>query len=135
MALEQNQFASLPAPDSSSAVILIAARLLFRKRSRRSRANEVEGNGHTQIPGIDSEFYLIEERLAEMGLERPTSRAPAPLAATSNAPRGMAIQDLLQVAALHYRYRFDPHGLNTKERENPARSRLTLVKGEPNRVT
>ena len=68
-------------------------------------------------PGMDSEFYLVEKRLQELGFVRGHEE---PLGlwlgrVNGSAPRnGFPLEKLLQ---LHYRYRFDPAGLNSAERE------------------
>ena len=70
-------------------------------------------------PGLDSEFYLLERKLAARGVARQPSeplsdwltRALAgPVLADLRTP----LQELLR---LHYSYRFDPHGLSSQERE------------------
>ena len=68
-------------------------------------------------PGLDSEFYLVEERLRELGFVRGQEE---PLGiwlsrVNGSAPRnGFPLEELLW---LHYRYRFDPAGLDRAERE------------------
>ncbi len=68
-------------------------------------------------PGMDSEFYLVEKRLQELGFVRGHEE---PLGiwldrVNGSAPRnGFPLEELLR---LHYRYRFDPAGLDRAERE------------------
>jgi hypothetical protein len=71
-------------------------------------------------PGLDSEFYHLERHLARRGVVRQSSeplshwlgRAAADPALARQRP---ALENLLR---LHYRYRFDPLGLNASERES-----------------
>ena len=70
-------------------------------------------------PGLDSEFYHLERRLVARGLNRKVGEPLSEWLARSLAQhptRGVdhPIQELLR---LHYRYRFDPHGLNITERQ------------------
>ena len=71
---------------------------------------------HLSVPGADSEFYLIENRLRELGFERKTNE---PMATWLRRVNGSAPQDgvpLESLLALHYRYRFDPAGLESEDR-------------------
>ncbi len=95
---------------------LLAWRILARQRRRRRKGNGLSEAPPTAWAGLDSEFYRLENRLQKMGLERrpgetcgdwleriePLTAAPIP-----------AIRELLP---LHYRLRFDPHGLTGPER-------------------
>jgi hypothetical protein len=65
---------------------------------------------------MDSEFYLIESRLRDLGFGRRTGEALGAWLARINgsAPRdGVPLEELLK---LHYRYRFDPAGLEATDR-------------------
>lgn len=67
-------------------------------------------------PGGDSEFFAIEAALAK---KVPRARGEAlldwlPRAATGLGPQ--ARRELHELAGLHYRYRFDPQGLDTPGR-------------------
>ena len=65
-------------------------------------------------PGRDSEFYLIERRMAELGHARRDAEAVTEwLARVAVQPGGEALPRL---ARLHYRHRFDPAGLLAAER-------------------
>lgn len=89
---------------------------LMRRRQRfgPAEADPRSGNGTRQ--GLDSEFYRIEQRLTELAGERSSSEPMSrwleriPTSITSREQ----LQSLLQ---LHYRYRFDPVGLNDAERD------------------
>ena len=73
----------------------------------------------TAWPGLDSEFYQLERHLVARGLNRKLGEPLSEWLARSSAqapPRTLdhPLQELLY---LHYRYRFDPNGLNSTERE------------------
>jgi protein-glutamine gamma-glutamyltransferase len=73
--------------------------------------------------GIDSEFYFIEQTLSKMGLHHHVSqsltvwmhRLQAELPATQ-------LDYLRSILELHYRYRFDPNGMEVSDR-----ARLTAL--------
>ena len=70
-------------------------------------------------PGEDSEFYLIERRMAQLGQARAKGEAVSEWLArvAGQAGAGTLGEGLHQLARLHYRYRFDPAGLPASERE------------------
>jgi transglutaminase-like putative cysteine protease len=100
-------------------VVVLAWRIYSRRRLARSRGEPASQAEARAVPGKDSEFYLIERRLAALGLARERSE---PLSAwverLGRAPelaaRAEALPALLR---LHYRHRFDPAGLPAEERE------------------
>ncbi|RLA96123.1 MAG: hypothetical protein DRG83_17765, partial [Deltaproteobacteria bacterium] len=70
-------------------------------------------------PGIDSDFYTIVETLIELGYERQPWESmkewidkigSSPLLENENG-------DLQQIVRRHYRYRFDPMGIKSGEKE------------------
>lgn len=88
-------------------------------RVRRQRARRDEQPTSQAWPGLDSEFFQLERLLASRGFIRPSSE---PLsvwlrrAADAPALGGLrpALEELLR---LHYRYRFDPRGIEPVERQ------------------
>lgn len=71
-------------------------------------------------PGLDSEFYLIERRLAQRGITRRDNETLSDWlqrATEESALAGMkpSLEELLR---LHYRCRFDPRGLNANDRDH-----------------
>jgi protein-glutamine gamma-glutamyltransferase len=68
--------------------------------------------------GIDSEFYLVEQTLNELTLNRaPTEPLQAWLARLKAQLPDSEFQSLQSIIALHNRYRFDPQGIDASERE------------------
>jgi protein-glutamine gamma-glutamyltransferase len=94
--------------------------LLYRifRSSHRHKKSEEEKEFH-DWPGLDSEFYRLEQKLIHNGVpRRPGEPLSAWLQRATNDPRLQELkQPLEKVLHLHYRYRFDPYGLNTSERQ------------------
>ncbi len=68
--------------------------------------------------GIDSEFYLVEQQLIELALTRHASESlPHWMMRLQMRLTKPQMNTLQQILALHYRYRFDPQGLQAQERE------------------
>ena len=100
-------------------LIVLLYYIIFRGRGRRSRAvGKNKAAVPVNWPGLDSEFYQLEKKLAARGVPRQTGeplsewleRALAEPAVASLRP---LLRELLR---LHYRHRFDPAGLDESER-------------------
>lgn len=86
-------------------------------RGRRAKTATAMGGKslNRRWPGQDSEFYLIERRMAQLGHARHAAEAVTDwLARIAAQPDSAALPRL---ARLHYRHRFDPAGLSAAERE------------------
>jgi len=99
-------------------LFLLLYQIILRIRKRRVQGDRKSAGAATPWPGLDSEFYQLEKRLGERGLERQPSEALAHwLRRAAEEPTlakiRLPLQDLLR---LHYRYRFDPQGLTAAER-------------------
>lgn len=112
-----------------SALIPVLGFLLYRiVFSRRQRRRQKSGAGtarHEPWPGLDSEFYLVERKLEDMGFER---RAGEPvtrwLERITEAGETAGLRDVLRtLSRQHYRLRFDPLGLSA-ERRNALREQV-----------
>ena len=81
-------------------------------------------------PGADSELFLIERALARIGFGRAAAETVMAWLARIEArlPAGWSGAELRGIAALHYRYRFDPAGLPARERELLRERSLTCLK-------
>jgi len=94
--------------------------ILFRHRKkRRDTKGKKESAAPVVWPGLDSEFYRLEHQFAARGVPRQPSEPltdwlERAFTAPALAELRLPVQQLLQ---LHYRHRFDPHGLNPVERE------------------
>ena len=98
---------------------LLLCQIIFSSRRRRHRQERAKWGAGTVWPGRDSEFYQIERKLVERGASRqPGEPLSAWLQRASANPALADLRDRLQeLLNLHYRYRFDPLGLNRAERE------------------
>jgi hypothetical protein len=94
-------------------------RILFRSRRHRRSASGSASASRPAWPGLDSEFYQLETRLAARGLRRqPGETLSAWLMRAAAEPAvGAERPSLEELLRLHYRYRFDPRGLRPAERE------------------
>lgn len=100
-------------------LLVLLYHIIFRRRGK-LRALDNQGKHAVQFlwPGLDSEFYRLEEKLAARGVPRQTGEPLADwleraLSAPALRELGEPLRELLR---LHYRYRFDPRGLNAAER-------------------
>jgi hypothetical protein len=87
-------------------------------RKHKQRKQDVKPSALILRLGMDSEFYLLEKKLAEPGLPRRPGQALSDwlsraLAEPALADLRASLQRLLR---LHYRHRFDPRGLSGQER-------------------
>jgi protein-glutamine gamma-glutamyltransferase len=68
--------------------------------------------------GLDSEFYLIEKRLAELNLNRTASESLQQwLTRLKTQLPESEFETLRSILNLHHRYRFDPQGIEPMERK------------------
>jgi hypothetical protein len=100
----------------------VLAFLLYQiiSRGRRKRKNRMSGS-HAAVswPGLDSEFYELERKLARRGLVRGNGEPLGAWLRRAAAVPGIAdvAPPLQRAFLLHYRYRFDPRGLTETERQ------------------
>ena len=105
--------------------------ILFQRRGKaRAAGRKSGGEGPLIWPGHDSAFYHLEKALADRGLPRQpheTLSGWLERAAAEPALAGLRppLRELLQ---LHYRYRFDPLGLNEKEQKALAQNTGVVLK-------
>ena len=90
-------------------VLLLVWRLYSRRRVGREAAAS-RATVAVARPGQDSEFYLIADRLRTAGLGRQAAEPPSEWIERIHA------RELGPILDLHYRYRFDPAGLDPTER-------------------
>ena len=100
-------------------LLFLLYRLLRRKDGKRARAKSAADAHVFARLGLDSEFYLVEKKLAEFGFVRPAGETLGQfLERAVRDARVAALQDvLLALLRAHYRLRFDPLGLEIEERE------------------
>jgi hypothetical protein len=98
---------------------LLLYQVIFRKRGQGHRRKSREPEAAVAWPGLDSEFYQLERKLTERGTARQPSEPLSEWLRRAAGDPGLAevehsLQELLR---LHYRYRFDPHGLSQPDRD------------------
>jgi transglutaminase-like putative cysteine protease len=88
-------------------------------RQRRQRAKDAGTVRAVVWPGLDSEFYEIEKELAQRGVPREQNEALTEwLRRAAHESSFAELQGPLQaLLRLHYRYRFDPRGLDDDDRK------------------
>ena len=98
-------------------ILLLARRLQSRNRVKRREKREKMKGRQKLTPGMDSEFYLIEKRLIELGYPRhPGETFSEWIGRIEGESPHDSTQRLQSILSLHYRYRFDPKGITSEER-------------------
>jgi hypothetical protein len=117
------------------ALIPALAFLLYRifRSSRRHKKDEEPVRAGR--PGLDSEFYRLEQKLIQIG---PAREPGEPLSIwLRRATKDRHLTDLKQplenLLRLHYRYRFDPSGLDPDERRALRREVEACLSATPGR--
>jgi protein-glutamine gamma-glutamyltransferase len=105
------------------AIVLVLAILLWQlnriKRLGRTTVKSIPltSIAQTEKAGSDSEFYLIEQTLTEVGLHRRPDESLQDWLMRLQADLTHAqLNDLRSIIDLHYRYRFDPNGILPSDR-------------------
>ncbi len=98
-------------------VLILLLLQIFRQR-RSGRGKDSGAARSIKWPGLDSEFYEIERQLAERSItRRPNDTLTRWLERAAAEPSLAGLREPLQaILHLHYRYRFDPQGLNDSDR-------------------
>ena len=92
-------------------------RLFIRQPFAAARQRRPAAVVNRSRPGADSGFYQIEARLARAGCARmPHEPLGQWLARSGREHAEIDVAQLQELLRLHYRYRFDPLGLNAQER-------------------
>lgn len=98
-------------------VLLFVRRLHSRNRVKHKEEGEKIGGLQKLRPGKDSEFYLIEKSLTELGYPRhPGETLSEWVRRIEGESPGDSTQLLQSILSLHYRNRFDPNGITSEER-------------------
>jgi len=99
-------------------ILILARRLYAKKRVKRAESGQAREDEVKYDSGTDSEFYLIEKRLNELGFVRYPWETLADWLKRTEAslPPTISVKPLYSALELHYRYRFDPHGITPDER-------------------
>ena len=108
----------------SAIALVLAAWLGWRLyRQRRllviGRQRDASARDGAPLAGSDSEFFMIERALAKGGFPREPGETLTTWLAriSSRLPASVEKTPLAELASLHYRYRFDPAGICSAERQ------------------
>jgi hypothetical protein len=111
-------------------IVVLLYYIIFQRRAKaRSAARKAAAEATAVWPGHDSAFYRLEQSLAARGLPR---QPPEPLsdwleralAEPALASLRLPLRELLR---LHYRYRFDPPGLDEAEKKSLAQNAEAIL--------
>ncbi len=99
-------------------ILPIARRLYSRNRFRRPKKEQKKKARVENEQGVDSEFYLVEKRLTDLGYPRhpwePLSNWIRRIEQAQSS--SVSAEALHSILALHYQYRFDPNGITMAEK-------------------
>ena len=111
-------------------LLALLFQIFFRQQRRQQRRGSGTANLPTTWPGLDSEFYAIEKKLAAHGIPRqPNEPLTDWLVRATHDPALKPLRKpLRELLRLHYRCRFDPHGLNAEDREDLRRGARKILK-------
>ncbi|MBI4660939.1 MAG: transglutaminase domain-containing protein [Verrucomicrobia bacterium] len=97
-------------------LILAGWRLLSQKQWRRAAQSKSAKRGSTAWPGMDSEFYRVERKFAELGLGRSPHETQFLWLQRIGRTGWTDAKELERLVRWHYCLRFDPKGLTPEER-------------------
>lgn len=100
-------------------LLVLLGHIIFRRRGKRRKPEEAAKLAPATWPGLDSEFYQLEKKLAGRGVPRQIGEPLSDWLERALAEPGLVNLrvPLLELLRLHYRHRFDPQGLSAEERE------------------
>ncbi len=98
---------------------LLLYQILFRRGRRRQAKPKSDEDFLANYPGLDSDFYKLEKEIARRGVPRePSQPLNEWLRRVAMTPDFSGLSGPLQeLLRLHYRYRFDPLGLDEDDRK------------------
>ena len=99
-------------------LILLLGKRLYSRRLIKPTKGERGGTGRERIKsGMDSEFYLIEKRLIELGYGRyQWETLSSWIKRIKEQFPSLSTTVMQSILSLHYRYRFDPMGITLDEK-------------------
>lgn len=98
---------------------LLLYQIIFRRGRKRARNKKSDREFLASWPGLDSDFYLLEKKIAALGVTRSDAETLNAWLARAEKTRGLEAlrEPLRKLLKLHYRHRFDPQGLSAEDRE------------------
>ena len=109
---------------------LLLYQIIFRRGRKRQRNKKSDADFLASWPGLDSDFYLLEKKIAARGVTRDAAEPlNIWLERVEKSPKmGTLREPLRELLKLHYRHRFDPQGLNATDRETLKRETQRSLK-------
>lgn len=104
---------------SITVFVIIAGMFSRKKRVKQEKVTKIGPIKERVLPGADSPFYLVEERINSMGFirGRPESLTIFLERVRRAGPVNEAcVKSFEELLSFHYRYRFDPRGMSPEER-------------------
>jgi transglutaminase-like putative cysteine protease len=98
-------------------VVVFLGRLIIQKKRKALVGRSSKAASTAKRSGTDSEFYRVEKRLSELAFPRQEAETLAAWLTRIERDCMFPIDPLRPLLQLHDRLRFDPAGLETKERE------------------
>ncbi len=100
-------------------LLVLLYQIIFKSRRQRRAAGNKVRLASIAWPGLDSEFYRLERALTQRGFPRARTEPLSNWLETLSKDPALAQlrRRLSELLWLHYRYRFDPEGLTSAERE------------------
>ena len=98
---------------------LLLYQIIFRRGRKRRGNKKSDADFLANWPGLDSDFYLLERKIATRGVTRGDAEPlNLWLERVEKSPGMERLREpLRELLKLHYRHRFDPQGLDVADRE------------------
>jgi len=100
-------------------IVVIAGMLSRKKRVKQEKVMESGPIKALLLPGADSPFYLVEERINSLGFIRGRPESLTTFLERVRRAGSVSeayVKSLEELLSFHYRYRFDPRGMSPEER-------------------
>lgn len=100
-------------------MVLLLYQIVFRRGRKRRKDKKSDADFLASWPGLDSDFYQLEKKIAARGVTRGSAEPlNLWLQRVEKSPGMESLREpLRELLTLHYRHRFDPQGLNAEDRE------------------
>lgn len=100
-------------------MVLLLYQIVFRRGRKRRADKKSDAAFLTSWPGLDSDFYQLEKKIAARGVKRGDAEPLNLWLQRVEKSPGMETlrEPLRELLTLHYRHRFDPQGLSAADRE------------------
>jgi hypothetical protein len=110
-------------------MLVLLYTIIFLRRGKKRAAEANKPKDAEVWPGLDSEFYRLEQMLAARGVPRQGGEALSDWLERALAEPALASlrEPIRELLRLHYQYRFDPLGLSVLERERLSREARTCL--------